>query len=66
MCLRRYLHNGIKANNALLKLKGDNWIPKLTNMDRVKLKSEPEVYRLSASHLVYELRNYPLKCRIKF
>ena len=61
------MHNDIKANNVLLKLKEGNWIPKLMDMCKVTLESEPEVYRLSVSytekynkkypHLAYELRN---------
>ena len=67
MHLKNFLHNDIKANSVLLKLKEGNWIPKLTNMDSATLKSEPEVYRSSATqtekynkkypHLAYELLN---------
>ena len=48
MQLTNFLHNDIKAN-VLLKLKEGNWIPKLTGKRKITLKSEPEVYRLSAS-----------------
>ena len=67
MHLKNILHNDIKTNNVLLKSKEGNWIPKLMDMGKVILKSEPEVYRLSPSrtekynkkypHLADELRN---------
>ena len=49
MHLSNILYNDIKANNVLFKLKEGNWIPKLTDIGKVTLKSEPEVYGLSAS-----------------
>ena len=67
MHLKNFSHIDIKANNILLKLKEGNWIPNLTDMGKLTLKSEPEVYRSSASqtekynkkypHLTYELCN---------
>ena len=49
MHLKNSLQNDIKANNDLLKLKEGNWLPKLTDMTKITLKSEPEVYRFNAS-----------------
>ena len=44
MHLKNFSHIDIKANNILLKLKEGNWIPNLTDMGKLTLKSESEVY----------------------
>ena len=57
--LSNILYNDIKANNVLFKLKEGNWIPKLTDIGKVTLKSEPEVYGLSASQTEKYNKKYP-------
>ena len=67
MHLKNLLHNDLKSNNLLLNLRNNVWIPKLADMGRVTLKSNPETYKLSNMqrerynkiypHLAYELRN---------
>lgn len=67
MHLKNLLHNDLKSNNVLLKLRDNVWIPKLADMGKVTLKTNPETYNLSEAqrerynklypHLAYELRN---------
>ena len=40
------LRNDLMSNNVLLKLRNNVWIPKLTVMGKVTLKSNPETYKL--------------------
>ena len=44
MHLKNLLHNHLKSNNVLLKLRNNIWIPKLADMGKVTLKSNPETY----------------------
>ena len=65
--LKNILHNDLKSDHFLLKLRNNVWIPKLADMGKVTLKSNPETYKLSNTqrdrynkiypHLAYELRN---------
>ena len=75
MHLKKLLRNDLKFNDVLLNLRNNVWIPKLADMGRVTLKSNPEIYKLSNTqrerynkiyrHLAYELRNvYDLKASI--
>ena len=41
------LHNDLKSNNILLKLRNNVWIPKFADIGKVTLKSNPETYKLS-------------------
>ena len=43
--LKNLLQNDLKSNNVLLKLSNNVWIPKLTDMGKVTLKSNPETYK---------------------
>ena len=66
MHLKNLLHNDLKSNNVLLKL-WNVWIPKLADMGKFTLKSNPETYKLSNTqrdsynkiypYLAYALRN---------
>ena len=47
MRLKNLLHDDLKSNNVLLKLRNNVWIPKLTDMGEVTLKSNPETYKQS-------------------
>ena len=42
MHLKNLLHNDIKSNNVLLKLRNNVWIPELADMEKFTLKSNPE------------------------
>ena len=41
------LHNVLKSNNILLKLRNNVWILKFADIGKVTLKSNPETYKLS-------------------
>ena len=47
MRLKNLLHDDLKSNNVLLKLRNNVWIPKLTDMGKVTLQSNPETYKQS-------------------
>ena len=67
MHLKNFYHKDLKSNNILLKIRNNVWIPKLADIGKVTLKTNPETYKLSNTqrdrynkiypHLVYELRN---------
>ena len=40
--LKNLLHNDLKSNNVLLKLRNNIWIPKLSDMGKGSVKSNPE------------------------
>ena len=42
MHLKNVLHNDLKSNSVLLKLRHNVWIPELTDMEKFTLKSNPE------------------------
>ena len=47
MHLKNLLHNDLKSNNVLLKLRNNVWISKLADMGKVNSKSNPGTYKLS-------------------
>ena len=49
MYLQKLLLNHLQSNNVLLKLRNNVWTPKLADMGKVTLKSNPEIYKLSNS-----------------
>ena len=65
--LKNLLHNDLKSNDILLKLKNNVWILKLADTGKFTLKSNPETYKLSNTqrdsynkiypYLAYALRN---------
>ena len=67
MHLKNLLHNDLKTNNVLLKLRINVWVPKLADMEKFTLKPDPETYKLSNTqrncynkiypYLDYVLRN---------
>ena len=40
------MHNDLKSNNVLLKLRNNVWIPKLADIGKVTLKPYPKTYKL--------------------
>ena len=42
MHLKNVLHNDLKSNNVLLKLRNNVWIPELADVEKFTLKSNPE------------------------
>ena len=67
MHLKNLLHNDLKSNYILLKLKNNVWILKLADTGKFTSKSNPETYKLSNtqkdrynkinSYLAYASRN---------
>ena len=55
MHLKHLLHNDLKSNNILLKLRNNVWMPKLTDTGKFTLKSNPETYSRSSGVVVSEL-----------
>ena len=46
MNLKNLMHNDLKSNNVLLKLRNNVWIPKLADIGKVTLKPYPKTYKL--------------------
>ena len=67
MHLKSLLQNDLKSSNVLLKFRNNAWKPKLADMKKATLKSNPETCKLSNtqrsgynkiySYLAYESRN---------
>ena len=45
--IKYIVHNDLKSDDFLLKLRNNVWIPKLADMGKLTLKSNPETYKLS-------------------
>ena len=59
MHLKKLSRNDLKSNNVLLNLRNNVWIPKLADMGRVTLKSNPETYKLSNTQREHYNKIYP-------
>ena len=57
MHLQNRLLNHLKSNNVLLKLRNNVWIPKLADLGKVTLKSNPGTYKLSNSKRTVIIRS---------
>ena len=59
MHFKNLLHNDLKSNNVLLKLRNNTWTTKLADMGKFTLKSNPEIYKLSNTQRSHFNKIYP-------
>ena len=66
MHLKNLLYNDLQTNNVLLKLRNNVCVPKLADIEKFTLKSNPETYKLSNTqrncyNKIYRYLDYVLR-----